>query len=49
MPGIVAVGALLILNVVLATGQIFYLRRENMKADRGEKILQGSPEFRFIL
>lgn len=48
VPGIIAVGALLILNAFLATGQIFYLRSENRKADRGEKVLQGSPEFRFM-
>lgn len=49
LPGIIAVGALLILNAILAAGQTFFLRRENRKADRGEKILQESPDFRFVL
>lgn len=49
-PGVYA-GIACNLLVILLVGIIYtvYFRRENKKADRGEKVLEGDPNFRYTI
>lgn len=47
LPGIIALGALLLFDGILAVGAMFFLRRGNKKVSRGEIIIEGAPEFRY--
>ncbi|KAF7188204.1 MFS transporter prlL, partial [Pseudocercospora fuligena] len=49
LPGIIAVIAVNVLGVSLAAVTVIVLKLENRKADRGEKVLEGLPEFRYTL
>ncbi|SPO04341.1 related to putative tartrate transporter [Cephalotrichum gorgonifer] len=48
-PGIIATGALLLFNAFLSILSVYFLRRENQKADRGEIMIEESVEFRYTL
>lgn len=43
----IALGALLLFDGILAIGAMFFLWRGNKKADRGEIVIEDSPEFRY--
>ncbi|KAJ9500185.1 hypothetical protein H2202_004576 [Exophiala xenobiotica] len=47
VPGLVATGALMLLAAVLTLITCPLLIRANRKADRGEKVIEGAPDFRY--
>lgn len=38
-----------IMTLVMICINTWYFKRENAKADRGEKVLQGHPDFRYTI
>ncbi|KAF2012737.1 MFS general substrate transporter [Aaosphaeria arxii CBS 175.79] len=48
-PGVYAGIACNLLVVILIGVNTVYFRRENRKADRGEKVLEGDPNFRYTI
>ena len=48
-PGVYGCIACNILVVILVVVNSIYFRRENKKADRGEKVLEGDPNFRYTI
>jgi len=48
-PGVFACLACNILIIIIVIVNSVYFRRENKKADRGEKILEGDPNFRYTI
>ncbi|KAF5013203.1 hypothetical protein FDECE_782 [Fusarium decemcellulare] len=48
-PGIYASIGCAVLTLVVIFVNTWYFKRENAKADRGEKVLQGHPDFRYTL
>ena len=49
IPGIIATLAILGFDAVIAAVSVVFLHRLNKKADRGEIIIEESPEFRYTL
>jgi hypothetical protein len=48
-PGVYAGIACSLLVILLVGINTVYFRRENKKADRGEKVLEGDPNFRYTI
>lgn len=48
-PGIYGVLACNILIIAIVSMNTIYFRRENRKADKGEKVLEGDPNFRYTI
>lgn len=48
-PGMFASIGCAVLTLIVICINTWYFRRENAKADRGEKILQGHPDFRYTV
>lgn len=48
-PGIYATLACNVLIMIIVTINCIYFKRENRKADRGEKVLEGDPNFRYTI
>ncbi|KAM0723439.1 hypothetical protein Q7P37_000425 [Cladosporium fusiforme] len=48
-PGIYATLACNVLIMIIVTINSIYFKRENRKADRGEKVLEGDPNFRYTI
>lgn len=48
-PGVYAGITCNFLVIILVVVNSIYFRRENRKADRGEKILEGDPNFRYTI
>lgn len=48
-PGIYGCIACNVLIIIIVVINCFYFRSENRKADRGEKILEGDPKFRYTI
>jgi hypothetical protein len=48
-PGVHAGIACNLLVIILVGINTVYFQRENRKADRGEKVLEGNPNFRYTI
>jgi len=48
-PGVFACLGCNILIIIIVVVNSIYFRMENKKADRGEKILEGDPNFRYTI
>ncbi|KAF4973997.1 hypothetical protein FZEAL_9065 [Fusarium zealandicum] len=48
-PGMYACIGCAVLTLVIICVNSWYFKRENAKADRGEKVLQGHPDFRYTV
>ena len=49
IPGLIAAMVCQALIIIIVVANTIYFRMENKKADRGEKILEGSADFRYTL
>ena len=49
IPGLIAAMVCQALIIIIVVANTIYFRMENRKADRGEKILEGSADFRYTL